>query len=426
MVEPAKKLALPVVFGVLFDRLAGSCATTSPTFTRPRFLMYVSSTTVVGLAVSKSDVRRMREPVTVTSSSVGVPPSAWLPGRKRRPTGHSDRAKAARPSVLLVREPGREARVAAAARSVAATTCRTEVIKFPSNSTFQNMTRIDRQISGRAPPRLRRQLVACTSQLPLQAIATKKNGRDVDDGAAFGLFATYLLFIWSFASDVHQEARRFATQLRTGWRAQKHSYLLLAAATAGSSAGSRAASSSTYAVRSCSASGGRALPNAGMSLRPLVSTVTTESRVSFRRQGRATVRAAFAGVTVAHHARRRVNLLALVLVGRTGRPAARLAVLPGAALTSGSAEPRGSDSIVPSKENSQTPSLRLLPASAVPPASTTTYCLPLYSKVEAGAFTPPSVWNSQSFLPLDLSSAVSRPSLRPMNTSPPPVTIDPL
>ncbi len=32
MVQPAKKLALPVVLGVLFDRLAGNCATTSPTF----------------------------------------------------------------------------------------------------------------------------------------------------------------------------------------------------------------------------------------------------------------------------------------------------------------------------------------------------------------------------------------------------------
>ena len=72
------------------------------------------------------------------------------------------------------------------------------------------------------------------------------------------------------------------------------------------------------------------------------------------------------------------------------------------------------------------PSLRLLPARAVPPARTTTYCVPLYSKVEAGAFTPPSVWNSQSFFPFALSSAVSRPSLRPTKTSPPAVVVEPL
>src|SRR5437868_4400847 len=92
----------------------------------------------------------------------------------------------------------------------------------------------------------------------------------------------------------------------------------------------------------------------------------------------------------------------------------------------GSADPRGSDSSLPANENNQRPSLRLLPASAVPPANTTTYCLPWYSTVEAGALTPPSVWNSHSLRPLVLSNAVRRPSLRPTNTRPPAVTNDPL
>ena len=44
----------------------------------------------------------------------------------------------------------------------------------------------------------------------------------------------------------------------------------------------------------------------------------------------------------------------------------------------------------------------------------------------AVAFMPAPVWNSQSLRPESESSAVSLPSLRPTNTSPPAVAIDPL
>src|SRR5689334_23572265 len=76
MVEPVKKLALPVVVGVLFEMLDGSCVMACPTFTMPRFLRYDESTTVVGFDVSKSVLRRMREPVTVISSRLCAPPAA--------------------------------------------------------------------------------------------------------------------------------------------------------------------------------------------------------------------------------------------------------------------------------------------------------------------------------------------------------------
>src|ERR1044071_6145399 len=69
MVEPGKKFALPVVGGVVVEMFDGSCVIAAPTFTMPRFSRYEESTTVVGLDVSKSVERRMREPVTVTSSS---------------------------------------------------------------------------------------------------------------------------------------------------------------------------------------------------------------------------------------------------------------------------------------------------------------------------------------------------------------------
>ena len=43
-----------------------------------------------------------------------------------------------------------------------------------------------------------------------------------------------------------------------------------------------------------------------------------------------------------------------------------------------------------------------------------------------GAFMPAPVWNCQRRLPFEASSAVSRPSLRPTNISPPPVVTEPL
>ena len=55
-----------------------------------------------------------------------------------------------------------------------------------------------------------------------------------------------------------------------------------------------------------------------------------------------------------------------------------------------------------------------------------TYCLPLCSNVLTGACMPAPVWNSQSCLPVAESSAVRRPSLRPTNSSPPPVASVPL
>src|SRR5690349_5471823 len=54
IVEPVKKLALPVVVGVLVEMFDGSCVIAAPTFTMPRFSRYDESTTVVGLDVSKS------------------------------------------------------------------------------------------------------------------------------------------------------------------------------------------------------------------------------------------------------------------------------------------------------------------------------------------------------------------------------------
>ena len=47
-------------------------------------------------------------------------------------------------------------------------------------------------------------------------------------------------------------------------------------------------------------------------------------------------------------------------------------------------------------------------------------------KVETAEFTAASVWNCHSRSPLAASSAVTRPSLRPRNTSPPAVTSEPL
>ncbi len=68
MVEPVKKFALPVVVGVLFEMFDGSWVMAAPTFTMPRLSRYEESTTVVGFGESKSVERRMREPVTTTSS----------------------------------------------------------------------------------------------------------------------------------------------------------------------------------------------------------------------------------------------------------------------------------------------------------------------------------------------------------------------
>src|SRR5262245_18420813 len=74
MVERVKKFALPDVVGVLFDMFDGNCVIAAPTFTMPRFCRYDESTTVVGFDESNFVERRMREPVTTTSSSV----ADWL------------------------------------------------------------------------------------------------------------------------------------------------------------------------------------------------------------------------------------------------------------------------------------------------------------------------------------------------------------
>src|SRR3990172_2587776 len=79
---------------------------------------------------------------------------------------------------------------------------------------------------------------------------------------------------------------------------------------------------------------------------------------------------------------------------------------------------------VPCKEKSQTPSPRG-PPNIEPPASTVTYCSPSCMKVEIVLFTPASVRNSHSCLPLLLSSATSLPSSRPVNNRPPAVTTVP-
>ncbi len=79
---------------------------------------------MVGFAVSKSVVRRMREPVTVTSSSVSVPASLDAAGcswAKATPERLTDRATA-RPTFFLL-------------RSATRTAWRTEVIKLPSIET---------------------------------------------------------------------------------------------------------------------------------------------------------------------------------------------------------------------------------------------------------------------------------------------------
>ena len=52
--------------------------------------------------------------------------------------------------------------------------------------------------------------------------------------------------------------------------------------------------------------------------------------------------------------------------------------------------------------------------------------LALVLEYARGRVDAASVGKSQSNLPLSLSSAVNRPSLRPTNTSPPAVTIEPL
>src|SRR5690606_1328855 len=89
--------------------------------------------------------------------------------------------------------------------------------------------------------------------------------------------------------------------------------------------------------------------------------------------------------------------------------------------SSGSAGPS-----VPSRPKSHTLSPRVEPAKRFPAEYATTYWRPSCSNTVAGAFMPAPVWNSQSFVPSLESSAVRRPSLRPTNTSPPPVVTEPL
>src|SRR5687767_10782823 len=81
---------------------------------------------------------------------------------------------------------------------------------------------------------------------------------------------------------------------------------------------------------------------------------------------------------------------------------------------------------LPPSENSHTLSPRRDAANALPAESTTTYCWPRCSKTLAGALTPAPVWNAHSSEPLRESSAVNRPSPRPMNSTPPAVATDPL
>src|SRR5262245_52899713 len=81
---------------------------------------------------------------------------------------------------------------------------------------------------------------------------------------------------------------------------------------------------------------------------------------------------------------------------------------------------------VPSSPNIHTLSPFAEPINTLPADSATTYCLPPCSNVVAGAFMPAPVWNSQSLSPVSEVSAVRRPSLRPTNTSPPPVASEPL
>ncbi len=78
----------------------------------------------------------------------------------------------------------------------------------------------------------------------------------------------------------------------------------------------------------------------------------------------------------------------------------------------------GAGGNVPSSPNSQTLSPFGEPANKLPAEYATTYCLPSCSKMLTGAFMPAPVWNSQSFLPSRVSSAVRRPSLRPTNVEP--------
>src|SRR6185503_18446251 len=88
--------------------------------------------------------------------------------------------------------------------------------------------------------------------------------------------------------------------------------------------------------------------------------------------------------------------------------------------------PGATGSSVPSSANSHTLSPLAEPANTLPAEYATTYCLPLWPNTLTGAFMPAPVWNSQSFVPLLESSAVSRPSLRPTNTRPPAVAVAPL
>jgi hypothetical protein len=103
--------------------------------------------------------------------------------------------------------------------------------------------------------------------------------------------------------------------------------------------------------------------------------------------------------------------------GRGGRCAAACREIGDPGWTGGS---------VPSRPNNQTLSPRAEPSSALPAENASTYCLPLYSNVLAGACIPAPVWNSQSCFPLAESSAVRRPSERPTNSSPPAVASVPL
>ncbi len=144
---------------------------------------------------------------------------------------------------------------------------------------------------------------------------------------------------------------------------------------------------------------------------------------------RAAAVAAVAAFAVTRDARLGVELPAMLRrrsADRRPAPAAGRAAPGPPAPPPGAAVVAGNDFIVPVSENIQMPSPRVAPANTPPPACTTTRCSPLHSNVVTVVLTPASVMNSHSSLPFALSSAVSRPSLRPTNSKPPAVTTEPL
>ena len=107
-------------------------------------------------------------------------------------------------------------------------------------------------------------------------------------------------------------------------------------------------------------------------------------------------------------------------------PLQRLPVPPALGANVSNDPAGGTASTVPPRPNSHKLSPRAEPVNKLPAEYAAMYCLPACSNDVTGAFMPAPVWNSQSFVPFAESSAVSRPSLRPTNTRPPPVVSEPL